>query len=240
MLLRATLRVAILQLLQKNKGVIKLKLSEKMYNSVVDIWECYLNHPFVNEMAAGTLPTEKFHNYMLQDYAYLKDYVKIFACCLLKSNTIDDIRFFSKNIEDVMSEIDRVHVPNMKKLGITDREIKSVVPTIENTSYSHFMICEAEMGDLLTCLVSLLCCSWTYAFIGENMVKKYPHALNNKYGQWFKGYTCKEYIDTNNDLINRVDEMSKDISDEKVEGLCKLFRKCSEYELSFWNMLYNL
>ena len=39
----------------------------------------YLTHPFVTQMADGTLPTEKFRYYMLQDYLYLKDYVKIFA-----------------------------------------------------------------------------------------------------------------------------------------------------------------
>ena len=33
-------------------------------------------------MADGTLPEEKFRYYMLQDYLYLRDYVKIFAAII--------------------------------------------------------------------------------------------------------------------------------------------------------------
>ena len=38
-----------------------MKLSETLYAQVQDIWPGYLTHPFVTEMAHGTLPKEKFH-----------------------------------------------------------------------------------------------------------------------------------------------------------------------------------
>ena len=56
-----------------------MKLSERIYAHAKELWPQYLCHPFVTEMANGTLPTEKFRYYMLQDYLYLKDYVKIFV-----------------------------------------------------------------------------------------------------------------------------------------------------------------
>ena len=59
------------------------KLSQRLHACVQDIWPRYLTHPFVTQMADGTLPTEKFRYYMLQDYLYLKDYVKIFAAVRL-------------------------------------------------------------------------------------------------------------------------------------------------------------
>ena len=37
-----------------------MKLSETLYAQVQDIWPRYLSHPFVTEMAHGTLPKEKF------------------------------------------------------------------------------------------------------------------------------------------------------------------------------------
>ena len=44
------------------------KLSQRLHACVQDIWPRYLTHPFVTQMADGTLPTEKFRYYMLQDY----------------------------------------------------------------------------------------------------------------------------------------------------------------------------
>lgn len=44
------------------------KLSRRLYERVQELWPQYLRHPFVTQMAEGTLPVEKFRYYMLQDY----------------------------------------------------------------------------------------------------------------------------------------------------------------------------
>ena len=44
------------------------------------------------EMADGTLPKEKFRYYMVQDYLYLRDYVKIFAAILQKTDDFEQIQ----------------------------------------------------------------------------------------------------------------------------------------------------
>ena len=65
----------------------RVKLSERIYERAKALWPRYLTHPFVTEMADGTLPKEKFRYYMVQDYLYLRDYVKIFAAILQKTTT---------------------------------------------------------------------------------------------------------------------------------------------------------
>lgn len=216
-----------------------LKLSHRLYNSVQDIWPSYLEHPFVLEMAKGTLPPEKFRYYMLQDYVYLRDYVKIFAACISKADDFGLIRFFGENIMAVLDETERVHIPYMKRLGITDEEIESVTPHISNSSYSSYMICQAQSGTVLSGLVALLNCSWAYAYIGENMVKRFPDAVHHPYyGQWFSGYVCDDYLRTNQQLIDMVDSLSGGITPQEISRLCRIFRTCSLHELQFWDMAY--
>ena len=43
------------------------KLSQRLHACVQDIWPRYLSHPFVMQMADGTLPKEKFRYYMVFD-----------------------------------------------------------------------------------------------------------------------------------------------------------------------------
>ncbi len=102
------------------------------------------------------------------------------------------------------------------------------------------MLCEAHTGNLLTGLVALLSCSWTYAYIGEHMVRRYPHALQHpEYGPWFAGYVCDEYRQTNQELMDMVDQWSDDITPLETEKHCHLFWMCSQYELQYWDMAYS-
>ena len=55
------------------------KTTERLLAATQDIWEGYLNHPFVHGIADGSLDIQKFRFYLLQDYVYLFDYAKVFA-----------------------------------------------------------------------------------------------------------------------------------------------------------------
>ena len=80
-----------------------MKLSQTLYARAEKIWPRYLCHPFVTQMADGTLPPEKFRYYMLQDYLYLKDYVKIFAAIIQKADDFEQIRFLSGELADTIA-----------------------------------------------------------------------------------------------------------------------------------------
>ena len=127
-----------------------MKLSQRIYACAEKIWPQYLCHPFVVQMADGTLPEEKFRYYMLQDYLYLRDYVKIFAAIIQKADDFEQIRFLSTQLSDTIGETYRTHLPYMRRLGVTDAEIDAARPHIDNSAYTHYMICEAQAGDVPT------------------------------------------------------------------------------------------
>ena len=215
------------------------KLSRRLYACVKEIWPRYLCHPFVREMADGTLPAEKFRYYMLQDYLYLKDYVKIFAAIIQKADNFEQIRFLSGGMADTIGETFRTHRPFMKRLGITEEEIRLARPHMDNSAYSHYMLCEAQAGDVLTGLVTLLNCSWSYAYVAEQMVKRRPDALSHEnYGAWFASYLSQEYRNANQALIDRIDALGADIREERVQRLCEIFETCCRFDLRFWDMVY--
>ena len=151
-----------------------MKLSQTLYARAEKIWPRYLCHPFVTQMADGTLPPEKFRYYMLQDYLYLKDYVKIFAAIIQKADDFEQIRFLSGELADTIGETFRTHIPYMKRLGITEEEIRSARPHMDNSAYTHYLLWEAQTGDVLTGLVTLLNCSWSYAYVAEKDSRTLP------------------------------------------------------------------
>lgn len=220
-------------------GENRVKLSERIYERAKALWPRYLTHPFVMEMADGTLPKERFRYYMVQDYLYLRDYVKIFAAILQKTDDFEQIRFLSGEMANTIDETFRTHLPYMKRLGVTEEEIADVRPHIDNSAYSHYMLCEAQAGDVLTGLVTLLNCSWSYAYIAEQMVERCPSALHDEnYGAWFAGYVSEEYRQTNQALIDRIDALGADIDEQTTQHLCEIFQTCCLFDLRFWDMVY--
>ena len=103
------------------------------------------------------------------------------------------------------------------------------------------MLCEAQAGDVLTGLVTLLNCSWSYAYIAEQMVERCPSALHDEnYGAWFAGYVSEEYRRTNQALIDRIDALAEVIDEKKAQRLCEIFENCCLFDLRFWDMVYTM
>lgn len=218
-----------------------MKLSQRIYACAQKLWPQYLCHPFVVQMADGTLPEEKFRYYMLQDYLYLRDYVKIFAAIIQKADDFEQIRFLSTQLSDTIGETYRTHLPYMQRLGVTDAEIDAARPHIDNSAYTHYMICEAQAGDVLTGLVTLLNCSWSYAYVAEQMTARYPNALSDeRYGAWFAGYVSDAYRQTNQDLIDRIDALGASVDEAAAQHLCEIFENCCRFDLRFWDMVYTM
>ena len=68
-----------------------MKFSQVLFEEVKGLWNEYLEHPFVKGIGEGTLDKEKFKNYLIQDYLYLKDYAKVFAMGVVKASTMKEI-----------------------------------------------------------------------------------------------------------------------------------------------------
>ena len=171
----------------------------------------------------------------------MQDYVKIFAAMIQKAEDFEQIRFLCGEMSATIDETFRTHLPYMKRLGISEQEIACATAHIDSSAYSHYMICEAQAGDVLTGLVALLNCSWSYAYIAEQMVERYPSALHDEnYGAWFAGYVSEEYRQTNQALIDRIDALAEVIDEKKAQRLCEIFENCCLFDLRFWDMVYTV
>lgn len=214
------------------------KLSDKLRLQAADLWAEAADKPFVREMAEGTLPEDRFRNYMLQDFLYLQDYIEILRLTLNYTEDPALRGFLDRITEETLHETYRVHLPNMKRLGVSDDEIAGCArePVIEE--YVRYMREQLEEGGLRAGLTALLQCSWVYAYIGQKTDEKYHMSvLSSPYRFWFEAYTCEDYIRANDMWIEALDGICAELSEEETESLCRIFRTCAEYENRFWDTL---
>lgn len=216
-----------------------MKLTDRLYNTVKKLWDSYLEHPFVRGIADGTLDIDRFRFYMIQDYKYLLEYSKVFAFGIIKSSREDIMRRFALMVKETLDGEMEIHKKYMARLGITKEDVDNSPIAIKNQSYTSYMLDTACKGDELDVLVSVLSCAWSYQFIGEHHAKV-PGALENEvFGEWVEGYCSKDYVKTTQDIINLVNELGENVSEEKAKHLEEVFINCSRYEYGFWDMAYN-
>ena len=217
-----------------------MTVTQRLYEAAKPIWQACHDHPFVKGIGDGTLDQEKFRYFLLQDYLYLFDYAKVFAWGVVKAKDPELMRFFSANVDAILGGEMKTHRAYMSKLGITEEQVFQVKPALPNLSYTSYMLAVAAAGGPAEIVASILACSWSYAEIGARLAQAPGAADHPFYGEWVRGYSSEEYQQTNDALVERMDALAQNCSEEEYRQLEDIFVACSRYELGFWDMAWGL
>ncbi|KMT22027.1 thiaminase II [Clostridium cylindrosporum] len=216
-----------------------MKFTDYLFEEVNEIWNGYLEHPFVKEIGEGILNREKFKNYLIQDYLYLKEYIKVYAIGITKANGLKEMKFFYEAIEGIIEDEAAVHIKYLKDFGISKEEAERYDIEIPNLSYTSYMQSVALKGNIKEIAMAVMPCTWSYNYIGKKLYEKYKNNLdNNFYKPWIESYESEGYTEFTNKWIDYINEICKDVSGEEKKNLLDIFIKSSIYEMDFWNMAY--
>ena len=215
-----------------------MKVSQRLFEKVKDIWDGYNTHPFVDELAKGTLPIEKFRFYMIQDHLYLMQYAKLFALGLIKSREEGDLRIFAKLITDTIDTENAVHRSYLESLGITREMLDNSKMSLVNESYTNYMLSVGFTDGLAEIAAAVLSCSWSYKYIGE-YIKANGKTEDNPYSSWIDEYSSESYAQSNQQIISFIDKAAQNYTEKQLKRLDEIMINCSRYEAMFWDMSYS-
>lgn len=205
-----------------------------------EIWKSYNEHPFVLGIQNGDLDRNKFRYYIIQDYLYLEDYAKAFAVGVAKAKSLETANLFSKYIYVMNGELN-VHSGYIARLGISHDEITSTPRSLDNLSYTSYMLRVAYEEGEAEILAAILSCAYSYEIIAKNIVKNNPGSVNDGfYGDWIKGYASDAYAADNVILIDTLNRLTESYTESQIRHLIDIFVACSRYELAFWEMSWEV
>ena len=213
-----------------------MKTVEKLLAAAGEIWKAYNEHPFVLGIQNGTLEKAKFRYYMIQDYLYLEEYAKTFAIGIAKSKSLKMANFFAKYLSVMNGELD-VHNGYLAKLGVTQVEIDSTPRSLDNLSYTSYMLRVAYEEGEAEILAAILSCAYSYEVIAKKIVENNPASIEHEfYGDWIKGYVSDGYAEENIILLEELNRLTENYAEQQIQHLIDIFVVCSRYELAFWEM----
>ncbi len=214
---------------------------ERMLAGTRELWDSYLRHPFVRGLADGSLDEEKFRFYMVQDYIYLIDYARVFALGVAKARDADVMRVFAAYVHQILDGEMDIHRGYMKRLGIAPEDAQRALPALDNLSYTSYMLRVAYDEGPAEIMAAILSCALSYEHIARRMLEQNPAAAEHPfYGEWVRGYADEGYHEANEALIALTEKLTESCSEAQLEHLEEIFRICSEYEMRFWDMAWEM
>jgi thiaminase/transcriptional activator TenA len=217
--------------------------SELFREECTPIWTALHQHPFITELANGTLPMDKFRFFLEQDIFYLEEYARCLAMGAAKSRTERELRYFAVDLNNVLdAEIpsNRSLLARVIELGAEDRG-GSLAMAPANVAYTSYMHSLSLRGGPLEIMACLLPCSWSYVEIAKGLRERtnFTHPV---YGAWIEYFVLPQTVEMVADMRRHFDALV--LEEVTTEGrrreVGQIFATSSRLERAFWDMAYRL
>ena len=213
------------------------RFTDELRRAAAHIWEADLKHPFVRGIADGSLPTEKFKFYLIQDYLFLLDYSRVFAHGVIKAHDEATMAMFAQLLNETLNTEMDLHRGYCAKFGISAAEMEAAPIAPTTHAYTRHILNVAEAGTLADLVAGVLPCQWGYAEIGTTLSERggSPELL---YQEWIDMYASPEFLALGESLRGLLNSLTAEHSASEKERITNCFLMSSRYEYLFWEMAY--
>ena len=204
----------------------------KLKNSCKKEWSEYIDHVFLSDLVSNKLLDKNFKNYLVQDYIFLQQFLKILALSVYKAESFEEISKSISFIKGIDHEIS-LHISYCKKWKIPLKSLKNVVVEKANSAYTDHVLRIGKNGNNLDIFSCLSVCIIGYGEIGFKL-SKIKNWKKSRYSSWIKMYSSKEYQQVAKDNIDYLDTLFKSYKDKNLTKLKKNFKRSAILEKNFW------
>ena len=207
-------------------------------------WSTYIHHPFINQLADGSLPAKCFQHYLVQLYLFSKHYSRAYALAVVKSEHLDDLREAAAHVDLQLNYEMALHVDYCAQWGITEEQLDNWPEDNASRLYTRYVLDQGMTGDLLDLLVALTPCSLGYAEIGARLFADPNTKLaGNPYRAWIELHGGQEFQEGATAMVRYVDRVAERrgiarglTTSQRWQSLVNNFRTATQMEMRFWDM----
>ena len=209
--------------------------SQRLLEAGTEIWEAQKSHPFVVELAEGTLDPAAFEHWITQDYRYLQDYARLFAIAGPKARdeeTMTGLLAIAHSILDTEMDLHRSFAADY---GISQADLEATEKAPTCVAYTNFLLRTAYEGSLAEIAAALYPCMQGYLDIAYHMTELADE--NHQYTQFIETYTSDEFredVQWGREFVDHCWETNPG----EHEAMKAAFLTSAKLEYRFWEMAY--
>jgi len=210
--------------------------SQELLAAGSEIWAAQKAHPFVTELAAGTLDEAAFEHWVRQDYRYLQDYARLFALAGAKARdeeTMTELLGIAHGVLDMEMDLHRSFAADY---GISRGDLEATEKAPTCVAYTNFLLRTAYEGSLAEIAAALYPCMQGYLDVADHMAELADG--DHRYTPFIELYTSDEFreeVAWCRDFVDRCWAASPG----EHEAMEAAFRTSAKLEYRFWEMAYS-
>jgi thiaminase (transcriptional activator TenA) len=209
-------------------------LAERLCTAARPQLELQLGHPVVRGIGAGTLEDGRFRRWLVQDYLFLLDYVRLFALAAARAPDGETLGRLVDLAHATFHDELSLHRAYAARFGLSEQDLEGATKSPVCAAYTDFLLRTAATGDFAEIVAALLPCMWGYAEIGGALAAAGEPA-EPRYRQWVQTYADPAFAELAAWCAGLLDRAAAGLPPERLAACERAFRTSLDHELAFWD-----
>ncbi|MBQ1682826.1 MAG: TenA family protein [Bacteroidales bacterium] len=208
--------------------------TRQAWDAAFPIYNQILDHPFIKELAAGTLAPDKFDRYLAQDELYVGNYGRqMFELAELIPDSQQHDMFYAFAKEGIEGE-KAMHALLIDRFGIDTQ----VQPSQVTAAYNAHTEAAIRSGSKEIGLAAMLPCMWVYNEVGLHILRT-AAVEGNPYREWIQEYGNEAFTAGVAQVLELADSYAAAAPEDIRERMTSAYIEATRFEYLFWDYGYN-
>ena len=209
------------------------KWSDQAWTEACGIYADIIGHPFIQELAKGTLPEEIFERYIAQDELYLGNYGRqMFAFAQMIDEPAQKEMFTSFAQTGIDGE-KAMHKLMISRFGIDT----TAAPSEATALYNSHTEAAIRTGVKEIAFAALLPCIWVYNEVGKHILS-IAKMEGNPYMEWIEEYGNEDFSAAVGKVLELIDRYASLTDETTRKEMTLQFIEGVQFEYHFWDYAY--
>ena len=210
------------------------KWTQEAWSEASGIFAQIIGHPFIKELAAGTLDSARFNRYIAQDEVYLGNYGRQMLSFATMMDNAAQRAMFNDFARAGLEGERAMHKLLTGRFG-TDLKVNASAVTAAYNAHTESAL---VTGRRELALAALLPCMWVYGEVGKYILSIEQHGEQNPYHDWISCYASEQMDEGVRIALELTDNLAEQETDERQEKMLEAFMIATELEFVFWDQAY--
>lgn len=216
-----------------------MTFSDQCWAASAQIRERIDNLPLLQELADGTLNTQRFVEYIAQDDFYLRGYARALAMLATRAPDSQAAAFWATSAGEAVAAETQMHdaLLNDPLLASADKP-KVASPTTRG--YVNMLQTMVAYEPYPIGVAAVLPCYWVYAEVGAKLAQQAALVTGHPYAAWVAAYADPAFQQTTATAIKLLNQAAEQTDEATRAAMLTAFVDATYFEEQFWAKAYQL
>jgi len=213
-----------------------MRATELLKQSVLEDWNAATDHAFCKELADGSLPLDKMRWYLVQDYKFIDQFVRLLATAIAYAPTLKDGIPAAQFLGLLTSDENTYFLRSFEALEISE-DAQNAPDAPVTRDFNNLMAEARNSGRYEQMLAVLVVAEWSY-LTWANRYASYPDDLPFWFSEWIDLHTGGGFEGVVAYLRGQLDSIWDTLNPEQQAQTTTMFQKTVICERAFFDAAY--